>query len=110
MKSCRSGGFRLSKPWRRFGRLSSEVFDDDGLYRRIAPSFLKPDGSVASAAFKTNGKPDDQISVDLARMTTPQRCAERAMRPGFAVGELIAGECRSLGFAVRHDPLGENDA
>ena len=87
-----------------------EIADEDGLYRRLVTYHIKPDGKVSSAAFKRRDKPDNEISVDLARLTTPQDCLQRAERPGFSVGELLAPVPRSLGFLVRHDPLEENYA
>ena len=63
-----------------------------------------------SAAFKVRGRPDPQISVDLARLTTPQATLVRAPRPGFGLGVLVARDPRSLGLTVRHHPLPDNAA
>jgi hypothetical protein len=69
---------------------------------------VNPDGTVNSAAFKLRGQPDPSISVDLARRTTTAATLARASRSGFGLGTLTAGEPRSLGLGVRHDPLPEN--
>lgn len=84
-----------------------EIADDDDLYRRIVPYYIKKDGTISSAAFMTNrGKtPDNAISVEIARLTSPGECATRNGERGFRVIALAAGSARALGFAVRHDPL-----
>jgi len=77
---------------------------DDGLYRRLAPHCVKPDGTVASATFMTRGYPDDEISVHLARLTTPSVVLRLANRSHFGVGLLMASLPRAQGFEVVHDP------
>lgn len=42
--------------------IPNEVADDEGLHRRIHPTFLRPDGSVSSQAFR-----DERMSVDRAK-------------------------------------------
>ena len=87
------------------------IEDDDGLYRRLSPDQMYPDGTVNSNAFKSGGKPDASISVDLAKLTTAQDALARGgNRPGFAVGELFARLPRDLGFSVRHHPLPDDNA
>ncbi len=88
----------------------TNVEDEDALFRRLHEHFVKADGTVTSAAFKTNSKPDNQISTDLAGLTTPQESVDRAGRAGFLLGELFAGGPRELGFQVNHDPLSDNPA
>lgn len=87
-----------------------EIADGDELYRRIAPGAVRPDGTVSRVAYMRNSQPDDEISVDLARLTTPERSIEPIKGRGFGLGALVAGYPRSLGFAVRHDPLPTNHA
>jgi hypothetical protein len=87
-----------------------DVHDDDRLHRRLAPGWVKPDGAIASVAYARNGRPDPEVSVDLARLATPQETAARAGRPGFGVGELVAGVPRALGLTVRHAPVEGNPA
>jgi hypothetical protein len=85
-----------------------EVIEDtDDLYRRVVPYYIKKDGSISSAAFmKDRGKiPDNEISVEIARLASPEECATRYGDRGFRVVALTAGSARSLGFDVRHDPL-----
>ena len=81
------------------------IDDDDALYRRLAPHCIKPNNVVSSAAFKTRNQWDTEISVDLARLTTPRQClAMVGNRPGFKLGRFAARVPRSLAFEVRHDP------
>lgn len=89
---------------------SNAIADDDALYRRLAPGHIDPDGSVNSAAFKLRGRPDFSISVDLAKLTTPEEALARAPRPEFGLGVLLARDARALGFSVRPDPLPGNPA
>ena len=86
------------------------VEEDDALFRRLHEHFVKADGTVSSAAFKTNSKPDNRISTDLAKLTTPRESVNRAGRAGFQLGELTVRGPTSLGFQVIHDPLKENRA
>ena len=85
-----------------------EIADADELYRRLAPGAIRPDGTVSRVAYMRNSQPDDEISVDLARLTTPERSLAPVAGRGFGLGALVAGYPRSLGLAVRHDPLPEN--
>jgi hypothetical protein len=87
------------------------IADDDMLYRRLASHCIRPGDTVSSAAFKTRNQWDREISVDLARLTTPARAfAPVAHRPGFKLGRIVAGVPRALGFEVRHDPRPDNEA
>ena len=88
--------------------LRVEIENDDELYRRIAAGHLGPDGKVTSAAFKLNGKPDHNISVDLAKLTSAEACLNRAPGPRFGLGVMVSRFPRSLGFNVKHDPLPDN--
>lgn len=82
------------------------IADGDDLLRRVLPYFIKADDSVSSAAFKKRNKqPDNEISVELARLSSPVECAERYGPRGFRVIALTAGAARALSFEVRHDPL-----
>ncbi len=80
-----------------------QIEDDDELYRRIAPPFFKEDGSISSSAYKASGRPDKEISVDLAHLTTLEKTVQH--RPNFGVGSLIARYPRGIGLEVVHDPL-----
>lgn len=84
------------------------IDDFDELYRRLAPGWVKPDGTVASVAYKRGGLPENEISVDLARLTTP--AATLSGRPNFGIGVFVAAMPRSLGFEVFHDPELDNYA
>ncbi|MGH2352824.1 MAG: hypothetical protein ACRDJN_14545 [Chloroflexota bacterium] len=97
--------------------MADRVADEDLLYRRLSWAQVNPDGTVNSSAYKTpsrerrsRGEYDISISVELARLTTPEATLSHANRPGGGVGMLIARDPRRLGFEVRHDPLPDNDA
>lgn len=79
-----------------------EIADADDLYRRIHPSQVK-DGRPTRAAFT-----DPELSVDLARLTTPEQCLSGHASHGLA--SITAGHARSLGQDVFHNPLGTNPA
>jgi hypothetical protein len=94
--------------------MSEEIVDQDALYRRLSKlSHIKKNGKVSSAAFKRNKQPENSISVDLARLTTPQESLDRVgedRKDQFILGVLVAGYPRSIGFYVRHDFLPDNRA
>lgn len=86
--------------------------DHDELYRRLSKiSHIKKNGKISSAAFKRNKQPENSISVDLARLTTPQESLSRVgeeRKEQFILGVLIAAYPRSIGFSVRQDSLPDN--
>jgi hypothetical protein len=87
------------------------IVDADELYRRLIHYHVLPDHKVSSAAFKDKKKrPDPSISVDLARMTTPQESLSRAGIPNMHLGALLARIPREVELCVRHDPLDDNQA
>lgn len=79
-----------------------EIADVDGLYRRIHPSQVK-DGRPSSAAFK-----DAEMSVDVARLTTPKQTLTGY--PSHGLASITAGHARAEGQDVFHDPLELNPA
>ena len=87
-----------------------EISDDDFLYRRLSLDHFNPDNSVNSNAYKLNGKPDPQVSVDLSRLTSVWETLSRAPGPQFKIGVLQAKDARALGLLVRHEPLDDNPA
>ena len=80
-----------------------QIEDDDELYRRIPPNYFKTNGTISSSAYKLNGRPDREISANLAYLTTIEKTLEN--RPNFGVGSLIARGPRSIGLEVVHDPI-----
>lgn len=96
----------------RSGRLSADpreheltgIEDTDWLFRRLHAACFKKNGTLTSATFKLNGFPENDIWVDLARLTTPTESVNRAGKPGFQLGTLQARGPRQLGFNVVHDP------
>lgn len=85
------------------------IQDDDLLYRRLHHTHVYEDGSVKSIAYMFNSKPDPEVSVDLARLTTPEESAGRG-KPGTGLGEIITRVPRTLGFNVEHRPIAGNPA
>jgi hypothetical protein len=88
-----------------------QISDDDLLYRRFHPTSLRRDGRITYAAYmrpKTT-IPDPEISVNLARKTTPEETLAAAP-PIFGLGMLKASDVRRLGFTVRYSPSQRNRA
>ena len=79
-----------------------EIADADDLYRRIHPLQVR-DGRPTSAAFT-----DPELSVDLAKLTTPQPSLSDYASHGLA--SIIAGHARSLRQEVFHNPVESNPA
>lgn len=90
---------------------NAEISDDELLYRRVIGFHVVNNTRISSGAFKDRrGKPENEISVDIAGMTTPEACLARAPNTSFRIGELVARDARELGFDVVLDPLPDNDA
>jgi hypothetical protein len=97
--------------------LVETITPDDSLYRRISASgHVAPDGkTVTFGAFlkfdpvTRKNVPDEQCSVDLARMTTPEATAARG-GPQWGVAQLAASVPLDMGLAVQHDPMADNPA
>jgi hypothetical protein len=93
------------------------IVDGDHLYRRLAPDTIR-NGRVNRGAYyfrgqpdPFRGQPDPSVSVDLARMTTPERTRQGARHPDqVGVGELPAHVPLGLGLTVRHAPIDGNNA
>ena len=82
-----------------------QIDNDDILYRRLVSFHIDPDGSVNSAAYKTRGKPDKSISVQLARLwQNPNDAIACGGMPGLGLGELKTRVPRGLSLEVRHAP------
>jgi hypothetical protein len=98
--------------------LTETIDDEDWLYRRLALNHLRSDGTVNRTAFMRNSlppgkgkEPDPQVSVDLARLTTPPHSPTGSLatagRPHQGIGAFLAGFPRMLGLDVLHDPIVE---
>jgi hypothetical protein len=92
------------------GENLTTILATDFLYRRLnLKSHFRKDGSVSSRAFMYDGKPDEAVSVDLARLTTPHESLARETRSGWCLGELSASvPLDELGLEVLHVPLEDN--
>jgi hypothetical protein len=86
------------------------IEDDDELYRRIFPSYVHSDDTISDRAFMLGGKPEQNLSVDLAKLTNPEEAATRAKAPGYGLASLKVRAVRELGFEIRHAPLPGNPA
>lgn len=86
---------------------AEEILNEDKLYRRILDVWLKEDGSISSAAFQNTSNTDD-MSVGLARLTTPEKTVSEY--PSCGVASLLAWLARKLRQQVLHDPIPTNVA
>ena len=83
---------------------------DDRLYR-CSPRETVRNGNLSRGAYHFRGEPDPSVSVDLARLTTPEAVRQRAARPErLGVGELLARIPLKLGLTVKPDPVADNPA
>jgi len=82
-----------------------EIEDEDELYRRIHPDWIKSCGKISSAAFKQK-TPD--LSVNIARLTTPEKTLYGYPRHGL--GSLPAGTFRIEKLEIYHVPVSCNYA
>jgi len=82
---------------------SIEILDDDELYRRIHPTFRKPDGNISSAAFRQT-----DLSVDFAKLTTVAQTLDGYS--SFGLASITVRVPRQLELEVLHDPLPGNYA
>jgi hypothetical protein len=85
--------------------------DEDWLYRRVPPVFVKPDGTLSDKLFMRNSEanrnkrePDPDISVDWDRYATPEQSLARAGRSTHGMCGLQAQFPRSLDLTVTHTP------
>jgi hypothetical protein len=65
---------------------------------------------MLSSKSKKDRRPDPDVSVDPARLTTPRRSLWVANRPTQGIASIQAGFPRSLGLEVVHSPTAENEA
>ena len=86
---------------------TEEILNEDELYRRFLDVWLKDDGSISSAAFQ-NTSHTDEMSVDLARLTTPEKTVSQY--PTCGVVGFLAGLARKLEQRVLYDPIPGNIA
>lgn len=92
-----------------------QIADGDWLYQRLAVNHIRQtDGSVHPSKFMRNSdprgrkkEPDPDVSVDLARLTTPEQALVVAERPTHGIGAIQAGFPRALApgqIEVVHTP------
>lgn len=83
------------------------IEDNDYLLRRITPH-NQQGGVINSPAFMP--REDENLSVDIAKLTTPEECLSRSTVEGCWVVKIKAGSVRELGLEVRHNHRGDNPA
>lgn len=91
--------------------MTEEIGELDSLYRRFFLNQYVPgdDGMrVSSSAYKIR-KEEAGVSVDLARLSTPQEARQGGIM-GMGVGELPANVPLDEGFALKHEPALNNKA
>jgi hypothetical protein len=86
---------------------TEEIFDKDDLYRRFPNEYIDENGNLSSVAFQNTTGTDD-MSVDLARLTTPEIAALDNNIYGLSI--IKTGFARSLNQIVFHSPLEDNKA
>src|SRR5688572_20724842 len=95
------------------GSPTETITDADSLYRRLAINHFRSDGTINRTAFMRNSvppnkgkEPDPEVSVDLARLTTPPNSPAGSLatagRPNQGIAAIRAGFPRSLGLDVIH--------
>lgn len=86
------------------------ITSEDGLLRRIIidPSYIKPDNTITSLAFKPRRVDVDGLSVDLERLTTAS--ASIVDRTRFRLARIRASVPLSLGLSCVHAPKADNPA
>ncbi len=90
-----------------YARLFSDpcLLDPDELYRGVHPDWVKPNGEISSGAFD-----GDEMSVDIAKKTTPERSWNRMRKIQAGMASVTVRLARSLKQEVRHHPLPLNHA
>lgn len=84
-----------------------EIFNEDEIYRRFLLYWVKPNGNLTSAAFQNTTGTDD-MSVDLGRLTTPEKTA--SVKEGCGVACFYASLARKNKQEVLHTPVVNNYA
>jgi len=84
-----------------------EIFDKDVLYRRVPFYWVKFNGNLTSAVFQNTTGTDD-MSVDLGRLTTPEKTA--SVKEGCGVASFYASLARRNKQKVLHAPMVGNYA
>jgi hypothetical protein len=89
---------------------TEEIDREDLLNRRVLRCYIKSNGGISSAAFKDRKKPDPELSVDLARLATPERTLSYCPGRGMGVVQVSASVPLDMGLTVEHCPVPDNDA
>jgi hypothetical protein len=79
------------------------IEDSDELYRLIYPDYFKL-GHVSDSAYKSSKKPDPEISVYVAKMTSVGDVLATRAGKGHYLGVMIARCPRELGLTIEYAP------
>jgi len=79
------------------------ISPDDDLYRRIVPDNVT-NGELNAGAYSLRPG-EETLSVDIARLTSPEECLARAGRTDLGLAVVIVSDVIALGLVVEHDPV-----
>jgi hypothetical protein len=92
---------------------SEPIPDGDFLYMRVHKTWLKRDGSIGLGVFKNTPTPQDGMSTDWQKYSTPEQTRGRVTRKPpneYAVIRMLAGKIREIPKQiVTHTPSPEVD-
>ncbi len=86
-----------------------EILDEDLLLRRIPkdkPNYIKPDGSISSYSYKPASKHQNEISVNIKRLTNYNDSIIDESK--FLLVQLLASIPRENGLNCVHSPEESN--
>jgi hypothetical protein len=78
------------------------ISTDDFLYRRIHPDWQKGPTEISTAAFS-----NEELSVDLASLTSPEKTLRRGKKPDEGIAKIPVAIMSGLKVPqeVRHSPI-----
>jgi hypothetical protein len=81
----------------------AQIRPDDDLYRRIVPDNVT-NGELNAGAYSLRPG-EEHLSVDIARLTSPEECLARAGRTDLGLAILNVSDVIALDLVVEHDPV-----
>lgn len=82
-----------------------EINDQDALSRRVFKWHIRKNGNLKPSAFKPPEDESNELSVDLARLTTPDETLARSGRTDMGIATILAAVPRENGLAAENRPL-----
>jgi len=93
---------------------SEPILDEDFLFMRVHKTWAKRDGSISLGVFKNTPTPQDGMSTDWQKYSTPEETRSHSARKPpdeYAVIRMLAGKVRTIPKQeVEHTPLPDNRA